>query len=61
MRIMRIEQTFLLATCLNERQRPTGGQVGLEGILLDGERYDIGGEPHTYLATMNAFAAPSSA
>ena len=31
-------------------------EAGLEGILIDGERYDIGGEPHTYLATLNALA-----
>ena len=31
-------------------------EVGLEGILIDGERYDIGGMPHTYLQTINALA-----
>ena len=33
-------------------------ESGLDGILLDGERYDIGGEPTTYLETLNALAAP---
>ena len=33
---------------------------GLQGILLDGERYDIGGTPDTYLSTLNALA-PSKA
>jgi len=31
-------------------------EAGLEGILIEGERYDIGGEPHTYLSTLNALA-----
>jgi len=25
-------------------------------VLIDGERYDIGGDPHSYLATLNALA-----
>jgi len=33
-------------------------EVGLDGLLIDGERYDIGGEPHTYLTTLNALAPP---
>ena len=32
-------------------------EEGLDGILLDGERYDIGGNPRTYLSTLNAFGA----
>jgi len=31
---------------------------GLQGFLLQGERYDIGGEPTTYLQTLNALAKP---
>ena len=27
------------------------------GLLLQGERYDIGGEPGTYIATVNALAS----
>ena len=34
-------------------------EAGLQGLILDGERYDIGGEPHTYLATLNALACSS--
>jgi UTP--glucose-1-phosphate uridylyltransferase len=33
-------------------------ESGLGGVLLDGERYDIGGEPTTYLNTLNALARP---
>ena len=29
---------------------------GMQGFLLQGERYDIGGEPATYLQTLNALA-----
>jgi len=32
---------------------------GLQGFLLQGERYDIGGEPTTYIQTLNALAKPS--
>ena len=31
-------------------------ESGLEGTLIDGERYDIGGEPHSYLKMLNALA-----
>jgi len=31
-------------------------EVGLEGLMIEGERYDIGGDPHSYLATLNAMA-----
>ena len=31
-------------------------EAGLEGILLEGERFDIGGDPHTYLSTLSALA-----
>jgi UTP--glucose-1-phosphate uridylyltransferase len=29
---------------------------GLQGYLIDGERFDIGGDPFTYLDTLNALA-----
>ena len=37
-------------------------ESGLQGFCVQGDRYDIGGEPHTYVATLNALAkkAPSS-
>jgi UTP-glucose-1-phosphate uridylyltransferase len=31
-------------------------EAGLNGVLLDGERYDIGGDPQTYLTMLNRFA-----
>ena len=31
-------------------------EAGLDGIMIDGERYDIGGDPHDYLKTLNALA-----
>jgi len=34
---------------------------GLLGVLLEGERYDIGGTAHSYLATLNALAPPETA
>lgn len=35
-------------------------EQGLLGVLLHGERYDIGGSPHSFLDTLNAFAPPRS-
>ncbi len=34
-------------------------ESGLGGVLLDGERYDIGGDPSTYLCTLNALSKPA--
>ena len=33
-------------------------EYGLQGFCVQGERYDIGGEPHTYVHTLNALAKP---
>ena len=38
------------------REAPAGFVAS--GFLLQGERYDIGGEPATYLETLNALARP---
>ena len=29
---------------------------GMQGVLLDGERYDIGGDPMSYLDTLQALS-----
>ena len=46
--------------CLTSALDQLRQEHGLEGVVLQGERYDIGGDPHTYLRTLNALAPPAS-
>lgn len=33
-------------------------ECGLQGFLIEGERYDLGGDPSTYVRTLQALAKP---